>query len=294
MKMERENLYDRIGRNKRNSILLLIGFTAVVLLLGWVLGELSGWGPFGLVLALVVAGGLGYASYYKSDSIAVAAAGAKPAEGKEYRKLNDLVEGLAIGTGIPAPRVYVIPDQSINAFASGRDPQHAVVAVTQGALEKLDKNELEGVIAHELSHVKNYDIRFTAMAIVLVGCVSLLSEWIMRSMIFGGGDREDKNGGWLIIVGVILAILAPIFAALVQAAISRKREYLADADGAKLCHNPSGLASALRKIQQDAMPTKNATKTTAPMYFSNPLKGRDLFASHPPIEERIKYLETLG
>ncbi len=293
--MERENLYSRISRNKRNSLLVVIGFTLFVLLLGWVFGEVSGWGFFGIILAAVISIIMAYSAYYKSDSIAVATAHAKPAEGPHYKALNDLVEGLAIAAGIPKPRIYVIPDESINAFAAGRDPEHAVVAVTEGSLVKLTKPELEGVLAHELSHVKNYDIRFMTTVIVMVGVVALLSDWIMWSFIFGGGRRNrEGGGGWIMILGLVLAILSPIFAALVAMAASRKREFLADADGAMLSRNPSGLAGALKKIKADATALKGASSATAPMYFSNPLKGKALFSSHPPIEERIKYLETLG
>ncbi|OIO24434.1 zinc metalloprotease HtpX [Candidatus Micrarchaeota archaeon CG1_02_55_22] len=293
--MERENLYSRISRNKRNSLLVVIGFTLFVLLLGWVFGEVSGWGFFGIILAAVISIIMAYSAYYKSDSIAVATAHAKPAEGPHYKALNDLVEGLAIAAGIPKPRIYVIPDESINAFAAGRDPEHAVVAVTEGSLVKLTKPELEGVLAHELSHVKNYDIRFMTTVIVMVGVVALLSDWIMWSFIFGGGRRNrEGGGGWIMILGLVLAILSPIFAALVAMAASRKREFLADADGAMLSRNPSGLAGALKKIAGDSKKLEGASSATAPMYFSNPLKSKALFSSHPPIEERIKYLETLG
>ena len=293
--MERENLYNRISRNKRNSIIVVVGFTLFVLLLGWVFGEVSGWGFFGIILAAVISIVMAYSAYYKSDSIAVATAHAKPAEGPHYKALNDLVEGLAIAAGIPAPRVFVIPDSSINAFAAGRDPEHAVIAVTEGSLVKLTKPELEGVLAHELSHIKNYDIRFMTTVIVMVGVVALLSDWIMWSFIFGGNRRDREGGsGWIMILGLVLAILSPIFAALVAMAASRKREFLADADGAMLCRNPSGLAGALKKIASDSKKLEGASSATAPMYFSNPLKSKALFSSHPPIEERIKYLETLG
>jgi len=258
-------------------------------------------GSFGFILALLIAGFSAIGSYYWSDKIVIAATGAQPADGKQYFKLHSLIEGLCIAGGLPKPKVYVLEDDAINAFATGRDPKHAVVCVTTGALRKLDKSELEGVLAHELSHVKNYDVRFVTFAVVMVGIVGILANMAFRGMLFGGGnrDRGGKGGSLgiaLVVIGILFLILAPLFAKLVQLAVSRKREYLADASGSAMTRYPDGLASALEKIKKENLPVKTASDTTASLFFANPLKNFSvggLFATHPPIEERIKRLKAM-
>jgi heat shock protein HtpX len=237
------------------------------------------------------------ASFWFSDKIALASARAIPADEKEFLELHRIVENLAITAGLPKPRVYIIPDMSPNAFATGRNKEHAAVAVTTGLLQILDRTELEGVIAHELAHIGNRDILLQSMVVVLVGFVSLLSNIFLRSMAWGGGGNSDdrKNGSLLAIVGIVLLILSPIIAQLIQLAISRKREFLADASGALLTRYPEGLARALHKISSAGIPMKNATDATAHMYISNPFGGainglHKLFMTHPPVEARIKAL----
>jgi heat shock protein HtpX len=297
-------IYEQIAKNKRNSILLCILFIVFVGVMGWVFGQLTAMGNAGVVLALIIAVIWTFGSYYYSDRIVLAISRARPLEKEEFPHLFHAVEGLAIAAGIPVPKVYVIDDSAPNAFATGRNPQHAVVCVTTGLLEKMNRVELEGVIAHELSHIKDYDILLGSLVVVMVGVVTLLSDWIFRSFLWGGARRRrDENGGGqgaiiLVLVGVLLAILAPIVAQLVRLAISRKRELLADASGAMITRYPQGLADALRKLDADTEPLEAANKATAHMYIVNPLKEHGgafnrLFSTHPPIEERIKALEAM-
>lgn len=241
-------------------------------------------------------------SYWNSDKIALSLAHAKPADPAAYSELHRIVENLAITAGLPKPRVFIIEDDAPNAFATGRNKEHAAIAVTTGLLRVLEKNELEGVIAHELSHVGNRDILVSTIAVVLAGFISILSHIFLRGMMWGGGRRGDgdrEGGNILMIVGVVLAILAPIFATLVQLAISRKREYLADASGALLTRYPDGLANALQKISQFAQPMKTANNATAHLFIANPFGGvgrkmTNLFSTHPPIEKRIQILRDMG
>ena len=290
-------LYNQIADNKRKSWLFVIFLFALVALAVLFFTLITGFGKAGFVIAFFIALLTTVGSYYYSDSIVISSTGAKPAEGPQFRKYHSLVEGLCIASGLPKPRLYYLEDGAINAFATGRDPKHAVVCVTTGALEKLDKSELEGVLAHELSHVKNYDIRFITFAVVMVGLVSILANMAFRSM-FYGGDRRDggKAGTALLVIGLLFMILAPIFAKLVQLAVSRKREYLADATGASLTRYPDGLAKALEKIKLEGLAVKTANSTTASLFFANPLKGAsfsNLFATHPPIDERISRLKAM-
>jgi len=296
-------IYEQISKNKRNSIILSVLFVGFVVFLGWVFGRVTSFGPAGIILALFIAILWTFGSYYYSDRIVLAISRARPVDKQEYPHLFNAVEGLSIAAGIPMPRVYVIDDSAPNAFATGRNPEHAVVCVTTGLLEKMDRLELEGVIAHELSHVKDYDILFASLVAVMVGIVALLSDWILRSFLWGGGRRRKEEGGGqaaaiLLVVGVVLAVLAPIVAQLVRLAISRKRELLADASGALITRYPKGLADALRKLDADTEPLEAANKATAHMYIVNPLKEHGgfvnkLFSTHPPIEERIKALEAM-
>lgn len=277
------------------------------------LGYLLSWvfdNQFILVIAVIIAVVQALVSYYYSDSITLAVSGAKEVLRKEpFLDLHRVVENLAIAGGLPKPRIYVIDDSSPNAFATGRDPKHASIAVTSGLLEKLNKTELEGVIAHELSHVGNYDIRLMTVVVVLVGVVALLSDFFLRWTWFGGRRRSNGDSGQLglilFIIAIAMAILAPIAATLIQLAISRKREYLADASGALLTRYPEGLAEALEVISKDTEPLKAANKATAHLYIENPFKenvedghgGRGwlagLFDTHPPVQERIKRLRAM-
>lgn len=297
-------MYENISANRRNSALLVILFIIAVGALGYVFGQLTYFGYAGVGIAVAIAVAMSFGSYYYSDKMVLAMSRAKPAEREHYPHLYNVTEGLAIAAGIPVPKLYVIDDSAPNAFATGRDPEHAALAVTSGLLDKMDRYELEGVVAHEMSHIKNYDIRLMTLAVVMVGVIVLLSDWMLRSFIWGGidGDREDRGGGMggaLIVVGLLLAVLAPIFAQLLKLAISRQREYLADASGAMLTRYPAGLANALRKLAADPEPLEVANKATAPLYIFPPkqrgLGGRvkQLWSTHPPLEERISRLEGI-
>lgn len=236
-------------------------------------------------------------SYYSGDKIALAVSGAKQIQKSEDPYLWRIVENLAITAGLPMPKLHLINDQAINAFATGRDPEHSSVAVTTGAIEKLENEELEAVLAHELSHIKNYDIRVMTIVIVLVGAIALISDWMFRAHFLSGrGDRDRSVHPIFLIIGLLLAILTPIFAQLIQLAVSRRREYLADASGALLTRFPEGLARALEKISLSKAPMTRANSATAHMFISNPFGAsrlRALFSTHPPLEERIKILRGM-
>ncbi|MDD8025568.1 MAG: zinc metalloprotease HtpX [Acidobacteriota bacterium] len=296
-------MYEQIAANKRKSAVLVFFFILVVASLGLAFDYLTGWGVPGIVAAVAFALISALGSYYASDKITLAISKARPATKEEFPYLANVVEGLAIAAGVPAPRCYVIDDTAPNAFATGRDPKSSIICVTTGLLQKMDRAELEGVVAHEMSHIRNYDIRLMTLVVVMVGIIALLSDWILRSFLWGGRGRrvsKDKSGGGaaLIVVGLLLALLAPIAASLIRMAISRKREFLADASSAELTRYPAGLASALRKIAADKEPLEAANKATAHLYIANPLldhKGKlnKLFSTHPPIEERIAALEKM-
>jgi len=298
-------MYEQIARNKRISFLLVLFFVAFIFFLTWIFEEAMGWGREGLILAVVVSMISATAAYYSSDKIVLGISKARPATKEEFPYLYNVVEGLAIAAGLPAPRCYVIEDTALNAFATGRNPGHAVICVTTGLLQKLNRVELEGVIAHEMSHIKNYDIRLQTVAVVMAGVVALLSDWMLRSFFWGGGRRrsgKDRGSGSagaiLVLVGLALAILSPLVAQIIKLAISRKREFLADASGAMLTRYPPGLASALRKLTDDKEPLEAANKATAHLYIVNPLKNvkgafNGLFSTHPPIEDRIAALEKM-
>lgn len=295
--------YSFIGANKRKSVLLVIFFVAFLLLLGWILDKAFQGGTTYIVLAAGLAVIMALASYFSGDSIILGVAAAHPITKEQNPYLYNIVENLSITAGLPMPKLYFIDDAAINAFATGRDPKHASIAVTRGAVEQLENEELEGVIAHELSHVGNYDVRFMMLVGVLVGIVAILSHIFLRSMWFGGGRRRNDNesggiGNILAIVGIVLIILSPIIAQLIQLAVSRKREFLADASGALLTRYPEGLANALRKIAA-SQPLQHASTATTHLYISNPF-GRSakgmarMFSTHPPIEERIAALEKMS
>jgi len=295
-------MYEQIAENKRNAILLVLGFSIFIVFLSWVLGEVwfSGGGFIGIILGIIFLLIFITFNYFAGDKVILSISGAKELKKTDHPYLFHLVDGLAMAAGIPKPKAYVIKDTALNAFATGRNPEHGVIVVTTGILEKLNRSELEGVIAHEMSHIKNYDIRLMMLVVVFVGLSALLSDILLRSVLWGRHDR--KGGGQMQIVllvgGIILAILTPIAATLIKFAISRQREYLADASAAMLTRHPDGLANALRKISGDKEVLEAANKATAHLYIDNPLKNRKglmdrMFSTHPPIVERIKRLEAM-
>lgn len=294
------NLYSQADSNIRKTWILIFFFLVFIMGLGWVFSQYFQ-DPTILVYAVVFSLVMNVASFWYSDKIILAMTRARPIEKKDNPELYRLVENLCIASGLPLPKIYILAESQPNAFATGRDKNHAVVAVTQGLLEKLDKTELEGVIAHELSHIGNRDILLMATVVVLVGFVSIISDWFLRSMWFGGRrDRRDSQGGQagavLALAGMVLAILSPIITMLIHLAISRKREYLADASGALLTRYPEGLARALEKIAGDRTPLRAASNATAHLFICNPFQGKsvsNLFMTHPPIEERIKILRGM-
>src|SRR5437762_67962 len=299
----RISIYDAAAANRWRTVVLVVAFTAIIALLGYFVGEYfyPGGGLAVLPFALALSLGSAFTSYFAGDRIVLAQSQARELAPNEETELHNVVETLAIGLGIPVPKLFVIEDSAPNAFATGRDPRHASVVVTRGLIDKMDRTELEGVIAHELSHVGNRDIRVMLLVTILVGTVALLADWMWRSMFWTRGGRRERDGGGNAIIAVIaiaLALLTPIIATLIQLAVSRQREYLADASGALLTRYPSGLASALRKIAADPEPLEVANKATASLYIANPLKDAPaffdhLFDTHPPIEERIRRLEAM-
>ncbi|MCD4705564.1 M48 family metallopeptidase [bacterium] len=292
------NLYSQIDSNKRKTILLIAVFVIFIIFLGWIFGQMYNFGYYGLGIAIAISISMSLFSYYKGDKVALWTAGAKPIKKEENPYAYNMVENLAITAGIPTPKVHIIQDQAMNAFACGRDPEHASVALTTGIIEKLENEELEGVIAHELSHIKNYDIRIMTIVIILVGIIALMADWMIRGQLFGFGGRDRNKNMVFIIIGIVLAILSPLIAKLIQLAISRKREFLADADGALLTRYPEGLAKALEKISRENIPLKRANNATSHLYISNPFKGSKnkmskMFSTHPPIQERIRALRNM-
>lgn len=278
-------------------------FLVVIIGAGWVFSQYYG-SPSILLFAVIFSSVMAILSYWYSDKIVLRIAGAREvAKKSDYPELYRIVENLSIAAGLPMPKIYILEEEALNAFATGRNPEHAVVAVTRGLLNRLDKSELEGVIAHELSHIGNRDMLLSTVVVVLVGFISLISDWFTRSLWFGGWrnrDDRDRSSGILMIIALATAILAPLIAVIIQLAISRKREFLADASGALLTRYPDGLASALEKISSDPTPMRHARPATAHLYFENPFKGDSkragvswiakLFLTHPPVEERIAAL----
>lgn len=300
------NIYSNISANKWKTWLIMILFVVFITTVGYIISRATGYGSSFGVLALILAIISSIGSYFYSDKLVLAASHAHPVSEKDNPELYHLLENLAMGDGLPKPKLYIISDQSPNAFATGRDPEHAAVAVTQGLLDRLNRSELEGVLAHELSHVKNFDTRLMAVVAILVGFIAILADLFMRNLWFGGiGGRDRENEGGQVqaifmIIGIILAILAPIVATLIQLSISRKREFLADASGALLTRYPDALANALEKISQDPRPLHSASNATAHLFIVNPFKGKQakawfvsLFNTHPPAEERIKILRSM-
>ena len=301
-------MYEQIASNKRRSILLVLGALLLLGAVGYALGLIYASGPVGLVIALVIAGFLSIGSYRYGDKVVLASARAREVTAEQEPRLHNVVEGLAIAAGTPKPRVYIVPEQAPNAFATGRNPDHSSMAVTQGLLDMMNRVELEGVIGHEMSHVVDRDILLGTIVATLVGAVVLISEFFMRSWFWGGvGGRRgnDRNGGAagavLLAVGFVLLILAPIFGQLIRFAVSRQREYLADAQGAMLTRYPPGLASALRKIAASPAAMRSANNATAHLWLNQPSRVEGdkmgalekLFNTHPPIADRIKRLEEM-
>lgn len=304
----RTDYLQEIRRNKWRTFLILLAFVVLIVLVGVAVDLLLGFGVAGVAIALVIAVAMAFFSYFNSDKVALAVTGAKPAEGPEYQRYHNLVEGLCIAAGLPKPRLYVIDDPAPNAFATGRNPKHSALAVTTGLLQMMNRTELEGVIAHELSHVKNYDILAATVAVTAVGTIALLSDIGLRFWIFGGrSSRRDSSdagaiGVVIAIAAMALLILAPLAAQLMQFSMSRKRELLADATGVQLTRYPPGLCSALKKLQTDKAVVHHATRATAQLWIESPLdreegkKGSWLnraFDTHPPLDERIKVLESM-
>lgn len=300
--------YSAISQNKTRSWLLILVFLIVIISLGFTFSQAYN-EPGILLVAVVFSVISALVSYFFSDSITLAMSGAREVDRKSAPDLYRLVDNLTIAAGVPMPRLYIIEDSAINAFATGRDPKHAVVCVTTGSISRLEKVELEGVLAHELSHIGNYDIRFMTLVVVLVGIITLLADWMLRISFFGGrrrdGDREGNGGGnAFAIIGLVLALLSPIIATLIKLAVSRQREYLADASGSLITRYPEGLARALEKIAADKEPLEAANKATAHLYIANPLKAHEghdssgwfakLFNTHPPVQDRIKRLRQMN
>lgn len=298
-------IYHNIDSNRRKTWLLMSVFTILIILIGYIFSQVmndSGILYFAVSFSIISS----FLSYWFSDKMVLAMSGAREIDHDSNRELYHIVENLCITAGLPVPKIYIIDDTAPNAFATGRDPEHAVIAVTIGLLQKLNKIELEGVIAHELSHVGNRDILLATLVTVMVGIIVLLADWFRRWSFWGGGRKRDREGGQIqLIIGIaaiILSILAPLFAYLMQFAISRKREFLADADGALLTRYPEGLARALEKISADREPLEVANRATAHLYIASPFKEDEegkmgfftkLFMTHPPIEERIAALRGL-
>lgn len=294
----------QIRSNVVRTYVFMTLFVAFAVLAAYVMGNALGYGNSWLFIAVVFSVVSSFVSYYWGDKMVLVMSGARPADRRRDFDLFTVTENLAIAAGIPKPKLYVIDDTAMNAFATGRDPQHAVVCATSGIIKRLDRRELEGVIAHELSHIKNFDTRLMAVVAILVGTIAFLADMFMRTLWWGGHRRSrsdnDQLHGILMMAGIILAILSPIIATLIQLAVSRKREFLADASSAYLTRYPEGLARALEKLSHDKEVLEAATNATAHLFITNPFKGKNfgawfsgMFDTHPPITERVKILRTM-
>jgi len=298
-------MYNQIASNIRRSYLLIFFFILVIAGIGYVFSLYTRLGPWVMPVAVGFAIAMSWASYYYSDQLVLGMSGAVQVTKQDEPQLWNAVEGLALAAGLPMPRLYIIEDSAPNAFATGRDPQHAALAVTRGLLTKMNRLELEGVVGHEMAHIRDYDIRFMMLVSVLVGTIVLLSDWMTRSLWYSrGGRRSSGSGGGggagaiLLLIGLVFVILSPIIAQLMQLAVSRRREFLADAEGAHLTRYPEGLASALEKIAADPDPLEVANKATASLYIYNPLRDHGgwlngLFDTHPPVDERVARLRAM-
>lgn len=297
------SVYKEVAGNKFKSYLLIFLFMCIFSFVFYVIGRTMGSSTEYLVFGLIVSLAMGFGSYFYSDRMVLWSTGARPATKEEFFDFYTVAENVSIAAGLPMPKLYVLDDAAMNAFATGRDPKHAVVAATTGILKRLDRTELEGVIAHELGHVKNYDILFSSIVSVLVGTLVLMSDWIMRSMMWFGIRRDDNNeraNPLQLIFLMVTLIIAPLAATLIQLAVSRRRELLADATGALVTRNPGALADALEKIGGDKQPMHHASGANAHLFISNPFKNQEtrsklaaLFSTHPPIEERVKILRSM-
>lgn len=298
------NVYEQVDRNKARSTIVIAVFAIFIALTVYILGRAFGYGPSFIGMALIVSGISSFFGYWYSDKIILGISGARPANKSEDLLFRQVAENISIGAGVPVPKLFVIDDSAPNAFATGRDVSHAVVCVTTGLLEKLNRTELEGVVAHEISHIKNYDTRLMSVVAVLVGMITLLGDWLLRSRFRSRSRDNDESGNLgviLMILGIVLALLSPIIAQLIQLTISRRREFLADAGSAMITRQPSGLISALKKIAADSEPLEAANKATAHLYIVNPFKEKqnnvgwfaNMFNTHPPVAERIRALEGL-
>jgi heat shock protein HtpX len=299
-------VYEQISANKRKTFFLFAAFIVLLLAVGWAVNYLlQGGVVFAAVIAVFVIGSSLF-SYFKSDAIALRMSHAQPADPTQYARYYNLVEGLTIASGLPMPKLYIVNDDAPNAFATGRNPQHAAIAVTTGLLEKMNRVELEGVLAHELSHIRNYDILIMTISVTLVGLLVLLSDVLLRALFWGGGRDNDRGSNPVAaiaaIFGFLLVLLAPLIARLMQFAVSRRREYLADASGVQLTRYPPGLISALKKLEDDKTSVRTSSKATAHLWIEEPLdkqsnKGQNrfnrAFDTHPPIEDRIHALEAM-
>ncbi|PTW90629.1 heat shock protein [Microbacteriaceae bacterium MWH-Ta3] len=294
-------MYSAIAANKRNTVLIIGVFLLIVVGLGWLISQMMGDGSWSITIATVLgAGAYAWFQYYNADKIAVAMAGAQQITEQDNPRLWRTVENLTIATGMPMPRVYIVNDPAPNAFASGRDPEHAVVAATTGLLDIMTDAELEGVMAHELGHVKNYDIRVSTIVFGLVVAVGFITDILIRMAMWGGGNRRNNDNGagaLFLVLGLVAMIVAPLVSALIQAGVSRQREYLADATGAMTTRNPEGLASALHKLAEYKAPMRRQSASMAHLWISDPMKPGvfdRMFATHPPIPERIRRLLDIG
>lgn len=290
-----------VDANKAKSGVVIASFIAFITLATYLLCYALDFSYSAVGIALVISGALSFASYYYSDQIILAISGATPANKRDHFDFYTVAENISRPAGIPMPKLFVLNDTSMNAFATGRDPEHAVICATTGLLTRLNRTELEGVVAHEMSHIKNYDTRLMSIVTILIGLITLLADILLRTNIRGKSDREDNGiAGILMLAGLVMALLSPLIAQLIQLAISRRREFLADATGVSITKYPEGLASALEKLSKDKEPLEAANKATSHLYITNPLKNRkgtvgwfaNLFNTHPPIEERIRALRS--
>lgn len=289
-------MHDAIAQNKRNTIMIMVIFIAIIAGIGWAFSAY--YGSLGIFWGTLVGAGI-YAivQYFIAAKLALTMNGAQEIQKRDNPRLWRIVENLAITNGMPMPKVYVVDDPAPNAFATGRDPEHAHVAATTGLLALMDDSELQGVMAHEMGHVKNYDIRVSMIAFGLTSIIGLLADMFLRLMWFGGGDDEQPSSPIFIVFGIVAALVAPFVSMIIQAAISRQREYLADATGAQTTRYPEGLMRALDKLQHASTATQRQNVSTAHLFFANPMKGRSLaqlFSTHPPLEDRIERLRALG
>jgi heat shock protein HtpX len=297
-------MYEQIAKNRRLSILLIAVVAALMVVMGFAIGEATGFSWFGLVIAAALALVMSLTGYFKGDKIVLAASRAKRVTHDDEPQLFNVVEEMKIASGAPMPAVYVIEDTATNAFATGRNPENGSIAVTRGLMDKLNREELQGVVAHEMSHVRNYDILYATLVGIMVGTIVLMADFFLRWGIFGGGRRrQGGGGGWfaivMLVISLVMAILAPIAARMVQMAISRKREWLADASAVELTRNPEGLANALERISTDQEVLEVANRATAHLYIANPVKNFEkrasrMFSTHPPIEMRIQALRAMA